>query len=84
MGIEKLLENLNTYLKKGEKKKSVQCGRIDEILEKLEDKKSKLEKKAEDENNKSKKKRLKTEIKIIALQLKKAYKRREELSKKCK
>jgi hypothetical protein len=83
MGIEKLLESLNTYLRKGEKKKSAQCGRIDEILQKLEEKKSKLEKKVKDEKNKSKKKRLNTELKIIALQLKKAHKRREELSEKC-
>ncbi len=51
MGIEKLLESLNGYLNKGEKKKSVRCDRIDEILAKLDDKKKKLEKKMDNENN---------------------------------
>lgn len=84
MGIEKLLESLNDYLHRSEKKKTVHCDRIDEILSKLEDKKKKLEKKIESENNNTKKKRLKTELKIVSLQMKKAYKRRQELSKKCK
>ena len=80
MGIEKLLESLNDYLHKGEKKKSVRCDRIDEILAKLDDKKKKLD----SEKNSTKKKRLKTEIKVVSLQLKKAHKRRAELEGKCK
>ncbi|MEN8177413.1 MAG: hypothetical protein ABFS39_02205 [Pseudomonadota bacterium] len=84
MGIEKLLASLNDYLHHGDKKKSVPCDRIDEILSKLEDKKKKLEKKIGNEDNNTKKKRLKTELKIVALQMKKAYKRRQEFSKKCK
>ena len=84
MGIEKLLESLNDYLHKGEKKKSVRCDRIDEILAKLDDKKKKLEKKLDSEKNSTKKKRLKTEIKVVSLQLKKAHKRRAELEGKCK
>ncbi|MEN8130754.1 MAG: hypothetical protein ABFS45_11280 [Pseudomonadota bacterium] len=83
MGIEKLLERLNDYLHQGEKKKPLQCDRIDEILSKLGEKKKKLEKKMEDEKNNTKKKRLKTELKIVSLQLKKAHKRRQELNKKC-
>jgi uncharacterized protein YgiM (DUF1202 family) len=84
MGIEKLLKNLNDYLDKGEKKKTAQCNRIDDLLVKLEEKKHKLEKKLAAENNVTKKKRLMTEVKIVTLQLKKGYKRRNELSEKCK
>lgn len=84
MGIEKLLETLNDYLQRGEKKKSLHCDRIDELLTKLEEKKKKLEIKMEDEKNKIKKKRLRTELKIVSAQMKKAYKRRQELDKKCK
>jgi len=83
MKIQTLLDNLNGYLKKGERKKTVQCDRIDELLGKLEDKKKKLQKKLDDESNGTKKKRLATELKIVTLQLKKGLKRREELKAKC-
>lgn len=84
MGIEKLIDSLNGYLKKGEKKKIIQCDRIDELLSKLEEKKKNLKKKLNDESNPTKKKRLSTELKIVTLQLKKGYKRRNELKDKCK
>ena len=83
MGLKKLLDNLNEYLNRGEKSNSTPCGKIDKLLEKLEEKKKKLEKKHREEKNNSKKKRLKTELKIVALQLKKGYKRRNNL-KSCK
>ena len=84
MGIEKLLKNLQDYLKKGEKKKIAHCDRIDHLLEKLEEKKKKLEKKLAAESNTTKQKRLMTDIKIVTLQLKNGHKRRQELSAKCK
>lgn len=84
MGIEKLLKNLQDYLVKGEKKKVAHCDRIDNLLEKLEEKKKKLEKKLATESNTTKQKRLMTDIKIVTLQLKNGHKRREELSAKCK
>ena len=84
MGIERLVDSLNVYLKKGEKNKNVQCDRIDELLSKLEEKKKNLKKKLNDESNSTKKKRLSTELKIVTLQLKKGYKRRNELKDKCK
>ncbi|MBL3529027.1 MAG: hypothetical protein JMN27_15650 [gamma proteobacterium endosymbiont of Lamellibrachia anaximandri] len=83
MGIEKLLSNLNGFLKKAEKKKTAQCDEIDALLVKLKEKKKKLEKKQSNEKNPTKKKRLSTELKIITLQLKKGSKRRNELKKKC-
>ncbi len=84
MGIEKLLDSLNGYLKKAEKKKTAQCDQIDALLKKLKEKKKKLEKKWSNENNSTKKKRLSTELKIVTLQLKKGNKRRDELKNKCK
>jgi len=84
MGIEKLLDSLKDYLDKGEKKKQVHCGRIDALLDKLAEKEKKLQKKVAKESNVSKKKRLNTELKIIAVQRKKGLARREELSGKCK
>ncbi len=84
MGIEKLIDSLNDYLRKGEKKKIIQCDRIDDLLSKLEEKKKNFKKKLDDESNPTKKKRLSTELKIVTLQLKKGYKRRNELKDKCK
>lgn len=84
MGLNKLLQSLNDYLNRGEMTASVRCERIDELLARLEVKKKKLEKKLDEENNPSKKKRLKTDIKIVTLQLKKGYKRRDKLQEKCK
>ena len=84
MKMEKLLEKLDSYFKRGAKKKSIQRERIDELLEQLEEKKKKLEKKLRDETNSTKKKRLTTELKIVTLQLKKGHKRRDELKDKHK
>ncbi|MES9904583.1 MAG: hypothetical protein ABW168_18135 [Sedimenticola sp.] len=84
MGIEKLLQNLNEYLDQGEKKNRVKCDRIDDLLVQLKKKKGSLKRKLEKEKSASKQKRLKTDLKIIELQLKKGAKRRDELAKKCK
>jgi len=84
MGIDSLLDNLKEYLDKGEKKKKAHCDRIDELLEKLAEKEEKLQQKVDLETNESKRKRLKTELKIISVQRKKGAARREELSDKCK
>ena len=84
MGIEKLLENLKDYLDKGERKKKAHCERIDFLLDKLEEKEKKLKHKLEKEKSASKRKHIKTELKIISVQLKKGISRRGELRKKCK
>ncbi|MCP3868679.1 MAG: hypothetical protein GY703_11400 [Gammaproteobacteria bacterium] len=83
MGIEKLLGDLKAYLDKGERKKKAHCQRIDELLAKLEEKEHKLTKKLEKEKDSAKRKRLKTELKIVAVQRKKGAVRRNELSNKC-
>ncbi len=84
MGIEKLVKNLKDFLSKGEKKKTAHCDRIDGLLAKLEEKKLKLENKLAVEKNATKHKRLMTDIKIVTLQLKNGYKRRAELTAKCR
>jgi len=83
VGIEKLLKDLTDYLDKGERKKKAHCERIDELLAKLEEKEAKLTKKLEKEKDTVKRKRLKTELKIVAVQRKKGVQRREELDTKC-
>jgi len=83
VGIEKLLKDLTDYLDKGERKKKAHCERIDELLAKLEEKEAKLTKKLEKEKDTVKRKRLKTELKIVAVQRKKGVQRREDLDTKC-
>ena len=85
MGVNKILRDLQKNLKKGDKKKAlVHCERIDDLLDKLKKKETKLKKKLAIEKNKHKRKQLALELKIVSLELKKGAKRRNELSKKCK
>lgn len=85
MGAKKLLDKLNKYLDKGESRTdAVRCEQIDLILEKLEKKERKLKSKLESEKDKSTRKQLEMEVRIIALQRKKGSKRRKELQEKCK
>ena len=82
--MKKQLELLKEYLDKAAQAKNANCSRIDTILEKLEEKEKKLRKKLDKEKNAAKRKRLKTELKIIAVQRRKGIERREELKGKCK
>ena len=85
MGVEKLLERLQKYLAKGEKKgAAIRCERIDSLLDKLGRKEKKLKKKLASEKDKSKRKQLNLELRIISLQRKKGRKRRKELEERCK
>ena len=84
MGINKLIKNLQNQLSKGEKKGHVSIDRIDDLLDELRKKEKKLEKKLGREKNSSKRKRLKLELKIVRLQLKKGRARRAQLVKKRK
>ena len=84
MGLEKLIGNLRDYLDKGAKKKHAHCDRIDDLLAKLAEKEKKLEKKIEKEKNPAKRKRMKTDLKVIHVQRKKGMERRDELDRKCK
>jgi hypothetical protein len=85
MGVEKLLEKLQKYLDKGEKREiAVRCDRIDSLLDKLGKKEKKLKKKLASEKDKSKRKQLKLELRIVSMERKKGNKRRKELKEKCK
>lgn len=85
MGINKLLRKLKKNLNEGDKKNaSVRCERIDDLLDKLENKEAKLKKKLAGEKNKHKRKELNLELKIVSLERKKGKKRRRDLSDKCK
>ena len=55
----------------------------EELLAKLEEKEAKITRKLEKEKDSVKRKRLKTELKIVAVQRKKGAQRREELNTKC-
>lgn len=84
MGVKKLLDKLNRYLSNGDTQKAIRCDEIDTILVKLSKKEQRLRKKLDKEKNKSKRKKLGMEVRIVSLQLKKGKKRREELSDRCK
>ncbi len=84
MGINKIVEKLKTYLDEGERKKRADCDQIVVLLEKLEEKEKKLKKKLDNENNTAKQKKLKTELKIVKVQLRKGVERAKELQAKCK
>ncbi len=85
MDINKLLEKLRKYLDKGEKNRAaVRCEQIDSILEKLDKKEQRLRKNLDNEKNKSKRKQMSMEVRILSLQRKKGIKRRKELKSKCK
>ena len=76
MGLEKLLKKLGNYL---EGKKDG-CEEVRELLEKLQGKQKKIEKKLADEDSSSKRKSLKLELKIIKSEMKKGNRL---LRKKC-
>ncbi len=84
MGLKKLIGNLRDYLDEGERKDSVRCDRIDTLLNKLADKEAKLEKKIAKESSPGKRKKMKMELKVIAVQRKKGIERRKQLEEKCK
>jgi hypothetical protein len=84
VAIDKLYKKLSDYLDKGEHKKVAHCKRIDDLLHKLKKKEEHLKKKLSKETDTAKKKRLKTELKVVKAQRKKGEKRRTELKAKCK
>ena len=81
MGINKIIKNINKYF--GQKKVGNDgLELIDELLDELKSKIIKLEKKLDKEESKSKRKHFKLEIRIARAELKKAKRRRDDLSKK--
>jgi len=84
MPLDKLLSKLNNYLDEGQRKKKAHCERIDHLLVKLKKKQKELEGELAKEKDSAKRKRIKTELKVVEVQRKKGQKRREELEVKCK
>lgn len=84
MPIDKVYKQLASYLDKGERKKKAHCKRIDDLLHQLKKKQGHLEKKLLKETETDKRKRIKTELKIVKAQRKKGNERRKELELKCK
>jgi hypothetical protein len=70
MGLKKLFKKLESQLLKGEGNGAVSPRQIDELLESIRKKEKKLKKKLCKEKDPGKRKTLKTELKIVALQLK--------------
>lgn len=84
MGMKKIVESLTSYLDEGQRKKRMDCDQITALLDKLGEKEKKLTKKLEQEKNPAKRKKLKTELKIISVQRRKGAERIKELKSKCK
>ena len=74
MGIEKLIKKLSELLADNLDSDGQYCENIKELLEKLEKKKNKLDKKLKDTDDVSKRKKIKLELKIVEAQLKKGHK----------
>jgi hypothetical protein len=83
MGTKKLLKKLGKYLDNADMDDHEHCDQLDELLDKIRKKEQKLKSKLEGERDPEERKHLKTELKIVALQLKRGMARREELGKQC-
>jgi len=76
MGIDKILKNLNKLFNKDKIKKS-HCEELNDLLKDLEKKYIKLKSEFDSESSGKARKKLKTELKIVKVQLRKG---REKLS----
>ncbi|MES9872589.1 MAG: hypothetical protein ABW146_05725 [Candidatus Sedimenticola sp. 6PFRAG7] len=79
MGLEKLVKKVKACLTKDGKKNKSHCDALSSLLEKLEEKEVKLQKKLAKETDPKKRKHLNLELKIINVQLSKGRKRLDEV-----
>jgi hypothetical protein len=79
MGVKKLFKKLEKQLLAGEREGYVHHDQVDELLQSIRKKQKKLKKKLQKEKDPGKRKTLKTELKIVALQLKRGGARRDKL-----
>lgn len=85
MVLGKLIKKLNKHLNKVKKSDDeISCERIDTLLEQIKKKERKLKTSLAEEKDKSERKHLKLELRIVSAERKKGLKRRSELKKKCK
>ncbi|MBW9264275.1 MAG: hypothetical protein K1563_08365 [Candidatus Thiodiazotropha sp. (ex. Lucinisca nassula)] len=80
---EKIVKKLMDLLDAGKKKDRAKCDRISELLKKLKKQERVVKEKLANEKDRTKRKRLSTEVKIIHTQRKKAIRRFKELKNKC-
>ncbi|MEW8507364.1 MAG: hypothetical protein AB2598_11710 [Candidatus Thiodiazotropha sp.] len=80
---EKLINKLKSLIDAGKKSDRPKCDRISELLKKLKKEESIAKEKLAKEKDRTKRKRLSTEIKILHTQRKKAIRRYKELKKNC-
>ena len=74
MGIDKLIAKLSGMLDDNQHSDGSYCSDIQELLDKLEKKKLKLEKKLQTAEGVSKRKKIKLELKIVEAEMKKGNK----------
>ncbi|MCU7890529.1 MAG: hypothetical protein KZQ78_02515 [Candidatus Thiodiazotropha sp. (ex Ustalcina ferruginea)] len=79
MKLEKLLHKLREYFNKGKEQSPTKLDKIDELLLQLRGKKQHLKRRLEKEKRGCKRKRLKAEVTIVEIQLKKGRKCRDKL-----
>ncbi|MES9969293.1 MAG: hypothetical protein ABW092_04615 [Candidatus Thiodiazotropha sp.] len=79
----KIVEKLKKLLESGTKKDNPKCDLIADLLKKLKKQERAAKEKLQNEKDRTKRKRLITEIKILHTQRKKAIRRYKELKKKC-
>ncbi|MEW8027389.1 MAG: hypothetical protein AB2792_12550 [Candidatus Thiodiazotropha sp.] len=80
MKIEKILRRLRKYLDKGKRGSEDDRDKIDQLLKRLEDRRGHLRHRLKKEKRVCKQKRLKAELKIVEIKLKKGRKRRKRLA----
>jgi Rad3-related DNA helicase len=84
MVLGKVIKKLQEYLDKAGRKKAVSCDAVDDLLQQLEEKRKKLEKRLEKEDHGRKRRELKLDLKIVTAELKRGKQRRKELRNRCK
>ncbi|MEW8412883.1 MAG: hypothetical protein AB2728_07190 [Candidatus Thiodiazotropha sp.] len=80
---EKIIDKLKSLIDAGKKTERPKCERIAELLKKLKKQEHAAKEKLAKEKDRTKRKRLSTEIKILHTQRKKAIRRYKELRKNC-
>jgi len=81
MGTNKIIKHLESIFEKEKINKS-NCETLDDLLDELEKKQKKIKSKIDSESNKKKRKKLKMELKIVKVQLRKGYNKRDALKKR--
>ncbi|MET0069313.1 MAG: hypothetical protein ABW096_04690 [Candidatus Thiodiazotropha sp.] len=81
MKVNKIVRLLRSYLDKDSKRGRQDFDAIDGLLKRLEERRDQLRHKLQKQKTVCKQKRLKTELKIVEMKLKKGRKRREAMAK---